>query len=187
VNHARLEVISGPMFSGKSEELIRRLSRAEIAGKRVVAFKPSIDNRYNIWKISSHSGGTFNAEVLANTEQRILASWFDRDVLAFDEAQFFDEEFILDACQTAMNYGKLVIVAGLDKTYRGEPFGVMPTLLALADDVLKLTAVCHRCGADATFTQRLINGEPAPFSGDTIQVGGLDSYEARCRACYERA
>lgn len=182
----RLEVICGPMFSGKSEELIRRLTRAEIANKRVIAFKPSIDNRYNVWKISSHAGSTFDAQVIAS--MREVASWDDeRDVVAFDEAQFFEPELIIEACIALVERGRLVIVAGLDKTYRGEPFGAMPTLLALADDVTKLTAVCHKCGEDATMTQRLIDDQPAPFSGETVQVGGLDTYEARCRACFERA
>jgi thymidine kinase len=171
------------MFSGKSEELIRRLNRSSIGRKSVVAIKPAVDDRYDTEWITAHSGLKYPC-----MHERAFYSGPNliQEVVGIDEVQFFGNG-IVDEIQKAVEQDKRVIVAGLDRTYRGEPFGAMPTLLALADDVLKLTAVCHKCGADATLTQRLIDGNPAPFSGDTIQVGGLDSYEARCRQCFERA
>lgn len=179
----RLEVITGPMFSGKSEELIRRLNRSKIGGKNVAAFKHAIDNRYDTEWITAHSGlkyPCFHASLFYSGPNLI------QEVIGIDEVQFFGAGIVNEICKV-VDAGKRVVVAGLDKDFRGEPFGSMPTLLALADDALKLTAVCHKCGEDATMTQRLIDGKPAPFSGETIQVGGLDTYEARCRNCFETA
>ncbi len=178
-----LEVVCGPMFSGKSEELIRRLRRAEIAGQRALIVKPVIDNRYDVGHVVSHAGAKMRA-VTAQTggEVRRLASGYD--AIGIDEAQFFDDG-IADAIDALVRDGARVVVAGLAQDFRGLPFGAMPTLLCVAEFVDKLEAVCHRCGGPATMTQRLVDGAPAPFDGETIQVGALDSYEARCRACFE--
>jgi len=178
-----LEVICGPMFSGKSEELIRRLRRYEIAGKKVRAFGPDIDNRYGEGKIHSHSGAQFDCTPIPVEG---IAYEFEADVIGFDEAQFFEPKWLLEAISECIEEGAIIIVAGLDQTYRTEPFGAMPTLLAWANKVDKLTAICNVCGSEANRTQRLVDGDPAPFSGPTIQVGGFDSYEARCDNCFER-
>jgi thymidine kinase len=178
-----LEVVCGPMFSGKSEELIRRLRRAEIAGQRTMIVKPRIDDRYDVTHVVSHSGARVRA-VAAESAAEVLRLAEGYDVVGVDEAQFFDQG-IVAAIETIVGRGARVVAAGLDTDFRHEPFGSMPTLLALAEFVDKLQAVCHRCGGPATRTQRLVNGEPAPFGGETIQVGALDAYEARCAACYE--
>ena len=178
-----LEVVCGPMFSGKSEELIRRLRRAEIAGQKTLILKPRIDDRYDVTHVVSHSGSRLRA-VAAESSADVLRRSEGFEVVGLDEAQFFDEG-IVAAVQTMVGRGARVVAAGLDTDFRHEPFGAMPTLLALAEFVDKLQAVCHRCGGPATRTQRLVNGEPAPFAGETIQVGALDAYEARCADCYE--
>jgi thymidine kinase len=178
-----IELVCGPMFSGKSEELIRRLRRAEIAGQRALVVKPRIDDRYDVAHVVSHAGARMRA-VCADSAADILALADGYDAVGVDEAQFFDEH-VVDVVLTLRARGVRVVVAGLDQDFRGLPFGSMPTLLALAEFVDKLHAVCHRCGGEATRTQRLIDGRPAPFSGKTIVVGALDSYEARCGACYE--
>jgi thymidine kinase len=178
-----LEVVCGPMFSGKSEELIRRLRRAEIAGQKVLIAKPQLDDRYDVSHVVSHAGARMRAvAVEAAREVYRLADGYD--AIGIDEAQFFGDE-IVPVVQGLVERGARVVTAGLDQDFRGLPFGPMPTLLALAEFVDKLQAVCHRCGGPATRTQRLILGAPAPFSGDTVQIGALDSYEARCGACYE--
>jgi thymidine kinase len=178
-----LEVVCGPMFSGKSEELIRRLRRAEIAGQHVLIVKPGIDDRYDVGHVVSHAGAKMRAAA-AGSSRDVLRLAAGHDVVGIDEVQFFDAG-IVAAVQRLVAGGPRVVAAGLDTDFRGEPFGSMPTLLAVAELVDKLQAVCHRCGGTATRTQRLVNGRPAPFSGETIQVGALDSYEARCAACYE--
>jgi thymidine kinase len=178
-----IEVVCGPMFSGKSEELIRRLRRAEIAGYRTLVVKPRIDDRYDVAHVVSHAGARIRA-VSAETSADVLKLAEGYDAVGIDEAQFFDEGIIEVVC-TLRDRGVRVVVAGLDQDFRAQPFGSMPTLLALAEFVDKLHAVCHRCGGEATRTQRLIDGRPAPFSGKTIVVGALDTYEARCSACYE--
>lgn len=178
-----IEVVCGPMFSGKSEELIRRLRRAEIAGQRVLIAKAQIDDRYDISHVVSHSGHRIRAvgvEDPASIERLSEGC----DVVGIDEIQFFDPS-VVETCVALADRGLRVIAAGLDTDFRAEPFGPMPELLARAEIVDKLQAVCHRCGGAATRTQRLVNGLPAPFSGDTIQVGALDAYEARCRGCFE--
>ena len=177
-----LEVVCGPMFSGKSEELIRRLRRAEIAGQRVLIVKPRIDDRFDVSHVVSHAGAKMRA-VAVDGVQETLRRADGYDVVGVDEAQFF-EPAIVDAVQELVARGKRVVAAGLDRDFRGEPFGPMPLLLCLAEFVDKLQAVCHQCGGAATRTQRLVDGEPAPFDGATIQIGALDSYEARCSACY---
>ncbi len=178
-----LEVVCGPMFSGKSEELIRRLRRAEIAGQRALIVKPTIDDRYDVGHVVSHAGAKMRA-VTAQTSDDVRRLAAGSDAGGIDEVQFFDDG-IVDAIHTIVSRGARVVAAGLAQDFRGRPFGAMPTLLCVAEFVDKLEAVCHRCGGPATMTQRLVDGEPAPFGGETIQVGALDSYEARCRACFE--
>ena len=168
-----------------SEELLRRIRREEIAGKRLIVFKPAIDGRWDAGrKIVSRAGMTIEAEPIARAEEA-LALAADFEIVGFDEAQFFDAGLV-GVCMQLADAGKRVIVAGLDTDFRHEPFGPMPTLLAVADFVDKVQAVCHRCGAPAFFTQRLVDGKPAPFTDETVVVGS-DEYEARCRACFVRA
>ena len=171
------------MFSGKSEEMIRRLRRAEIAGQRVIIFKPRIDDRYDVTDVVSHAGARMRAVAVDGVSELVGRST-GHDVVGIDEVQFFDDG-IVDAIDALVGGGARVVAAGLAQDFRGLPFGAMPTLLCVAEFVDKLEAVCHRCGGPATMTQRLVNGEPAPYSGETIVVGALDSYEARCRDCHE--
>jgi thymidine kinase len=178
-----LEVVCGPMFSGKSEELIRRLRRAEIAGQRALIVKPVIDDRYDVGHVVSHAGAKMRA-VTARSSSDVQRLAHGYEAVGVDEAQFFDDG-IVDAIDALVRGGARVVAAGLAQDFRGLPFGAMPTLLCVAEFVDKLEAVCHRCGGPATMTQRLVDGSPAPFEGETIQVGALDSYEARCRACFE--
>jgi thymidine kinase len=177
-----LEVICGPMFSGKSEELIRRLRRAEIAGQRVLIVKPRVDDRYDVAHVVSHAGAKMRAVSVECSRDALLRA-DAYDAIGVDEAQFFDDR-IVETVESLVEAGKRVVAAGLDRDFRGEPFGAMPLLLCRAEYVDKLQAVCHRCGGAATRTQRLVDGDPAPFDGATIQIGALDSYEARCGACY---
>jgi thymidine kinase len=187
----QLEVITGCMFSGKTEELIRRLERVRIAGRSVVLFKPTIDDRYAENAVITHYGREFAAWPLApgtETVERITevagaSRLADASVVAFDEGNFFSER-LTSLCQQLVHRGKRVIVAGLDLTFAEEPFGPMGTLMSLADRVDKLHAVCVQCGGVATRSQRLIDGAPAPADGPVIQVGGIGGYEARCRMCY---
>lgn len=178
-----LEVVCGPMFSGKSEELIRRLRRAEIAGQRALIVKPAIDNRYDVGHVVSHAGAKMRA-VTARSSDEVARLAQGYQAVGVDEVQFFDDG-IIEAIDTLVRGGARVVATGLAQDFRGQPFGAMPTLLCVAEFVDKLEAVCHRCGGPATMTQRLVDGSPAPFEGETIQVGALDSYEARCRACFE--
>jgi thymidine kinase len=182
-NGGWLEVVCGPMFSGKSEELIRRLRRAEIAGQRALIVKPLIDDRYDVGHVVSHGGAKMRA-VTATTSDEVLRLASSYDAVGIDEVQFFDEG-IVDTIDELVARGARVVAAGLAQDFRGLPFGAMPTLLCVAEFVDKLEAVCHRCGGPATMTQRLVAGQPAPFAGETIQVGALDSYEARCRSCFQ--
>ena len=181
--HGQLELICGPMFSGKSEELMRRLRRVGYARKHAILVKPAIDDRYSVNEVVSHEGQRMAARVVRNPEA-ILALATGCDVVGVDEGQFLDDSLI-DVCEQLVDRGIRVVIAGLDLDYRREPFGPMPRLLAMADEVAKLKAVCHGCGESALYTQRLFDGKPAPFSGETVVIGGLDSYEARCRGCYE--
>ena len=177
-----LEVVCGPMFSGKSEELIRRLRRAEIAGQRTLIVKPQIDDRFDVGHVVSHAGARTRAvTAAASADVQRLARGYD--AVGIDEVQFFDAG-IVEAIDALVQGGARVVAAGLAQDFRGLPFGMMPTLLCVAEFVDKLEAVCHRCGGPATRTQRLVDGEPAPFDGATIQVGALECYEARCRACH---
>jgi thymidine kinase len=178
-----LEVITGPMFSGKSEELIRRLRRAIIAKQIVQAFKPQVDARYNSDKFVSHIGNQFNAAPVDNALDILRLLDPTTTLIAIDEAQFFDRQ-ILDICEHLVHKNIRVIIAGLDLDFRGEPFGPMPLLLAQAEYVTKLHAICMICQRDATRTQRLINGSPAGYDEPILLVGGAESYEARCRQCH---
>jgi thymidine kinase len=180
-----LEVVCGPMFSGKSEELIRRLRRAEIAGQRVLIVKPKIDNRYDIAHVVSHAGATMRA-IAVESPADIPGLVEGYDVIGVDEVQFFAPEIVL-ILDGLVEKGMRVVASGLDQDFRGFPFGVMPELLCRAELVDKLQAVCHRCGGPATMTQRLVDGAPAPADGATIVVGALEQYEARCRSCHELA
>jgi thymidine kinase len=179
-----IEVISGVMFSGKSEELIRRLRRAMIARKRVQVFKSRLDERYSgIYTISSHDGRTVEAIPADSTAQ--IAQQIDptAQVVAIDEAQFLDSG-ILQLVTSLAARGRRVIIAGTDTDFRGEPFGSMPQLMAIAEVVDKLHAICVLCGGPASRNQRLIGGQPAPYDSPTIMVGSTESYEARCRMCF---
>jgi len=172
------------MFSGKSEELVRRLRRAAIARQRVQVFKPATDVRHDPDRLVTRDLRELAAVSVADAAELRSKLQFGVQVVGVDEAQFFEPQ-IVDAVRELVLGGKRVVAAGLDRDFRGEPFGPMPLLLCLAEFVDKLQAVCHRCGGAATRTQRLVDGEPAPFDGATIQIGALDSYEARCGACYQ--
>ena len=180
-----VEVIAGVMFSGKSEELIRRVRRSLIAKKRVQVFKSHLDARYaGVYAVSSHDQRTVEAHPVDSARQ--LAQRLDptAQVIAIDEAQFLDAG-IVDLVGSLAGRGRRVICAGTDTDFRGEPFGPMPQLMAVAEVVDKLHAICVLCGGPASRNQRLIQGRPAPYDSPTIMVGAADSYEARCRACHE--
>lgn len=180
-----IEVIAGVMFSGKSEELIRRVRRAMIARKRVQVFKSHLDGRYaGIYAISSHDGRSVEAVPVDSSAQ--IAQCLDpmAHVIAIDEAQFLDDS-IVDLTTSLAARGRRVIVAGTDTDFRGEPFGPMPQLMAIAEVVDKLHAICVLCGSPASRNQRLVEGRPARYDSPVIQVGGTESYEARCRACHQ--
>ncbi|SEO73191.1 thymidine kinase [Halogranum amylolyticum] len=181
-----IEVITGSMFSGKTEELLRRLRRAEIAEQEVAVFKPDVDDRYGEATIGSHNGRQWEATVVDAEGDGI---WEIHDelngekVVAVDEANFFSTELV-DVCEVLAADGRRVIVSGTDQTFRGEPFEPVPQLVALAEYVDKLRAICTICGEPATRNQRLIDGEPAHADDPTILVGAEESYEARCRNCH---
>lgn len=179
-----LELICGSMFSGKTEELIRRVKRAEIARQKVQVFKPALDDRYEAEKLSSHAGHRYEAIVAQNTDEIAAQVEEDCDVVAIDEVQFFDWK-IAELCDRLANDGRRVIIAGLDMDFRGEPFGPMPLLMAQAETVDKLQAICVVCGAPASRTQRLIDGRPANYDDPVIMVGASEVYEARCRRHHE--
>jgi thymidine kinase len=176
----RIELICGSMFSGKSEELIRRVKRAQIARQRVQVFTHAIDTRYGNAKVASHSGADLDAHPIQRASQIIDQLLNDVDVVAIDEAQFFDWE-IAEVVNVLAQRGIRVIVAGLDTDFRGEPFGPMPVLMAQAEKVEKLNAICMVCGGEASRTQRLVNGQPAAFEDPVVVVGANEIYEARCR------
>jgi thymidine kinase len=172
-----IEVIAGSMFSGKSEELIRRLNRARIARQKVQVFKPKIDARYSDEEIASHSGQTHLSVPVATTAEMMSHIDEDTQVVGIDEGQFFDEE-IIDAVNKLADDGKRVIVAGLDQDFKGTPFEPMPRLLAIAEFITKIHAICVKCGATANFTQRTVESDAL------VEVGAADKYEARCRKCF---
>ncbi len=175
-----IEVITGPMFAGKSQELIRRIITLSYAKKRIVAFKPKIDNRYDRSAIASHDGRKYEAHAIAKASEIGKFIKPDTQVVAVDEIQFFDRS-IIGILEGLADKGIRVIVAGLDLDFRGEPFAIMPELLARAEFVTKLEAVCTVCGLGATRTQRIINGKPANYDDPIMLVGAKESYEARCR------
>ena len=218
-NSGWIEVVTGSMFSGKTEELLRRLRRAEIAGQRVAVFSPAVDDRYGETTVGSHDGQTWEATVVGSSTAAVdeagaadegnenatgggdknaadggddEGAWelYDYlpgdgsvDVVAVDEANFFGPA-LPDVCQSLADDGYRVIVCGLDTTFRGEPFEPMPHLMAVAEYVEKLRAICAVCGEPATRTQRLVDGEPARADDPTVLVGAAESYEARCRNCH---
>jgi thymidine kinase len=179
-----IEVVAGVMFSGKSEELMRRVRRAVIARKRVQVFKSHLDNRYaGVFSVSSHDGRSVEAIPVDSSAQIALRIDPMAHVIAIDEAQFLDDG-ICELATALASRGRRVILAGTDTDFRGEPFGPMARLMAIAELVDKLHAICVLCGAPACRNQRLIEGEPAAWDSPTIMVGGRESYEARCRACH---
>lgn len=179
-----IEVIAGVMFSGKSEELIRRVRRAIIARKRVQVFKSHLDARYaGIYSVSSHDGRTVEAIPADNSGQIAVKIDPMANVIAIDEAQFLDDG-VVPLVTALAGRGRRVIIAGTDTDFRGEPFGSMPALMAIAEVVDKLHAICVLCGGPASRNQRLISGKPAPYDSPTIMVGSTESYEARCRMCF---
>jgi thymidine kinase len=179
-----LEIICGSMFSGKSEELIRRVRRAKFAKQEVKVFKPVIDNRYSEEEVVSHNGTSIICKPVASSIEILEYISEKTDVIAVDEVQFFDEN-ISDVLTLLANQGYRVIAAGLDQDFRGEPFSVVPQLMAIAEIVTKLQAVCSVCGSPASRTQRLINGKPASYHDPIILVGASESYEPRCRHHHE--
>jgi thymidine kinase len=176
VNIGWIEVIAGCMFSGKTEELIRRLRRAKIAKQNVMIFKPKIDNRYSEYEIVSHSEQAMEA-IIVETPEEILEQSQEADVIGIDEGQFFDNSLV-DICNKLADSGKRVIVAGLDQDYKGKPFEPMPQLLSVAEYITKTLAICVKCGNPADRTQRIV------ASNDLVLVGSADAYEARCRNCH---
>ncbi len=180
----KLEIICGSMFSGKTEELIRRLRRAQLAQIKTQVFKHSLDNRVAIEKLYAHSGSALSAiavDTVAAFKSLLLD---DTQIIGIDEVQFFSTE-IIEEIYCLVDARKHVIVAGLDLDFRGLPFNCMPPLMALADEVTKLKAVCLECGDDAHFSQRLVNGKPAKLNDPVVLIGSQEFYQARCRACYQ--
>jgi thymidine kinase len=182
--HGSIEVICGSMFSGKTDELIRRLIRARIAKQKVQVFKPAIDVRYAVEKVTSHMGTNFEAIPVEKTAEIRTKLEKDTTVVGIDEAQFMDPEVVLLAQELAER-GIRVLVAGLDMDFRGEPFGPMPLLMSKAERVDKLHAICMVCGDEASRTQRLVNGKPARYDDPVVIVGASEMYEARCRIHHE--
>ena len=182
-NSGWIEVITGSMYCGKSEELIRRVRRAKIAKQQVQVFKPTIDDRYHKANVASHNGEQLEAIPIDHADEILEKINPDGDVIAIDEANFFDQRLI-GVCEDLADQGFRVIVAGLDRDFRGQPFGPMPELMALAEYVDKLHAICVQCGNPASRTQRLIAGKPAQYDDPIILVGAIDVYEARCRKCH---
>jgi thymidine kinase len=182
--HSGLEVIVGSMFSGKSEELIRRVKRAVIARRAVQVFKPAIDDRYGVEVVRSHDGDSFQARPVRSSVEILSQVLPEATVVGIDEVQFFDAG-VVQVVRDLVASGRRVICAGLDLDFRGEPFGPVPVLLALAERVDKLEAICVVCGEPATRTQRIVNGVPAFYDDPIIVIGAKEAYEARCRTCHE--
>ncbi len=174
-----IEVIAGSMFSGKTEELIRRLRRAKIANQRVEIFKPATDNRYSDKKVVSHDANYINSTVVSNSEE-ILNKLNDCDVVGIDEAQFFDDGLV-DVCNYMANKGLRVVIAGLDMDFKGKPFGIMPNLFAIAEYITKVHAICMHCGELAQYSHRLTAQD------DLVLLGEKNNYEPLCRSCYNKA
>jgi thymidine kinase len=178
-----LEVICGPMFSGKSEELIRRLRRAKIAQQNVISFNPHIDTRTALHTIASHNGTSLGAITISNPLTIPDHITSDIDVVGIDEVQFFSPD-IINVVFDLVEQGKRVIVTGLNLDFRGVPFGTIPTFMAIADTVTKLSAICIVCGTDAYLTQRIVNGTPAQYDDPVVKPGAQEAYQARCRSCH---
>ncbi|MFK5884163.1 MAG: thymidine kinase [Candidatus Izemoplasma sp.] len=179
-----IEVVCGPMFAGKTEELLRRVKRLEYAKKNIVVFKPSMDDRYSDSEVVSHNNNRTKSVSIAKAKQILDFVDSETDVVAIDEVQFLDAEAVA-IIEYLASRGVRVIVSGLDKDFRGEPFSFMPKLLAIAEYVTKLTAICVKCGAPATRTQRIVNEKPAKYLDPIVMVGASESYEARCRSCHK--
>lgn len=179
-----IEVICGSMFCGKTEELLRRIRRAAIARQHIQVFKPAIDYRYGLARIASHNGLAWESEAIDSSAAILAHLRPETTVVAVDEVQFFDEG-VADVCDQLAHRGLRVICAGLDLDFRGEPFGPMPRLIAQAEQVDKLHAICVVCGASASRTQRLIDGQPARYGDPIIVIGAAETYEARCRDCHQ--
>jgi thymidine kinase len=182
-SRGRVELICGSMFSGKTEELIRRLRRAVIARQKVQVFKPLIDDRYHEKRVTSHNGLDFDARPVSFASEILTQVDPDTTVIAIDEVQFFDAD-VINICEKLADQGKRVICAGLDTDFRGVPFGPIPDLMARAEEVDKLHAICVVCGEEANRTQRLIDGQPAAYDDPIVLVGAAEVYEARCRQCH---
>ncbi len=180
----QLTIVCGSMYAGKSEELIRLARRSLYAKKRVQVFKPSIDDRYHQTMVVSHMGVQHEAETARNTDELREKLKKDTQVLLIEEIQFFDAK-IVDFCVETADRGVDVICAGLDQDFRRQPFGPMPNLLAAADQVIKLRAICMKCGAPASHTYRMVDGKPAHWDDPIVLIGATESYEARCRNCFE--
>ncbi|EGF87300.1 thymidine kinase [Gemella haemolysans] len=180
-----IECICGSMFSGKSEELLRRIKRGVIAKQKILLFKPSIDNRYEENMVSTHNGNSYESVNIDKAEQ-IYDYIIDKkyDIIGIDEVQFFDEK-IVEVINKLADDGIRVIVAGLDMDFKAEPFHPMPEIMAVSEMVTKLHAVCNKCGKEASRSQRLIDGEPARYDDPIVVIGASESYEARCRHCHE--
>ncbi|SFS34972.1 thymidine kinase [Marininema halotolerans] len=179
-----IEIICGGMFSGKSEELIRRIRRARIARQNVSVFKPVIDDRYRLDAITSHNGIHAEADTIDQAKEILAKLTTGTDVVAIDEVQFLDEA-VVEVAQSLADQGIRVICAGLDQDFRGRPFGPTPALLAVAEYVTKLQAICIQCGGAASRTQRLVQPTPSDSEESVIQVGASEQYEARCRHCHQ--
>ncbi len=178
-----VELVCGSMFSGKTEELIRRLRRAVIAKQKVQVFKPKLDSRYHVKKVTSHDGVQFEARPVTSAHEILICLSPETTVIGIDEMQFFGSE-IIDICDQLAHEGKRVICAGLDTDFRGQPFGPVPALMARAELVDKLHAICVLCSEPANRTQRLIDGKPAAYDDPVVLVGADEVYEARCRHCH---
>ena len=179
-----IEIVTGPMFAGKSEELIRRIKRLEYAKKKVLVFRPRIDNRYSLDEVVSHSNNRRKSIVIDAAKDILPFISEDTYAVVIDEIQFLDHELI-SLSEHLANIGIRVILGGLDSDFRGEPFAVTSEMMARAEFVTKLTAICVRCGSPATKTQRIVNGKPAHYLDPIVVVGAAEAYEPRCRHCHE--
>lgn len=179
-----IEVITGPMFAGKTEELLRRVKRLEYAKKHIVVFKPLMDDRFSESEVVSHNNNRTKSVDISFSNQIFDYIDSNTDVVAIDEVQFLDSEAV-EIIEFLAGKGIRIILSGLDKDFRGEPFSFMPKLLSLAEYVTKLTAICVKCGRPATRTQRIVNGKPARYIDPIVLIGAEESYEARCRTCHK--
>ena len=180
-----IECICGSMFSGKSEELLRRIKRGVIAKQKELLFKPSIDNRYDENRVSTHNGNSYDSISIEKSSDILnFVKDTNYDIIGIDEIQFFDNDIVKIINKLADN-GIRVIVAGLDMDFKAEPFHPMPEIMAISEMVTKLHAVCNKCGKEASRSQRLINGKPAKYDAPIVVIGASESYEARCRHCHE--